>query len=548
MSPPVETVGAFDYVIVGAGSAGCVLANRLSTDPAIRVLLLEAGGDSDSFWVRTPVGLGLLLADPRYNWGFKSEPEPFADNRVTPVHRGKGLGGSSSINAMVYIRGVAHDYDLWRQFGNPGWAWDDVLPFFKRFEDHPRADSNAVHAAGGELGVSDTPQRWDILKAWKSGAIQAGIPETQDFNRGDNEGVGAAQSTIRNGRRCSAAVAFLKPAMSRANLHIVRQAQATRLLFDGARATGVEFEQGGRLLRAEATCEIIVAAGAIGSPQLLQLSGIGPAGLLARHGVELRRDLPGVGENMQDHWQLRVTYSVRNTITFNQWFRNPLRRYAMGAYYLATRRGPMSMQPPQLLAFTRTDPSYDTPNVQFHVSPYSSDTVGGELHEHAGFSSLIAILNPRSVGHCHIRSGDFRQSPAILHNFLATEESHRVAIDTIKLSRRIIGQSALTPFAPTELTPGPAVQTDDEILAFARQSVMTAFHQSGTCKMGPATDAMAVVDERLRVRGVDGLRVVDASIMPLVPSGNTNAPTMMIAEKGADLIIADRKARAVALA
>ncbi len=542
MSGSAENIGLFDYVIVGAGSAGCVLANRLSRNPSVNVALLEAGGDDDSFWVHTPVGLGLLLSDPRYNWGFKSEPEPFADNRETPVPRGKGLGGSSSINAMVYIRGVARDYDLWRQLGNPGWSWDDVLPYFKKFEDHPHPERHTAHAAGGELGVTDTPERYEILKAWKQAAVEAGIPETDDFNRGDNEGVGVAQATIKGGRRCSAARAFLRPVLERKNLHVVKNAHATRLLLDGRRATGVEFQMDCRRARAEANCEVIVAAGAIGSPQLLQLSGVGPPDVLARCGVDLRHALPGVGENMQDHWHLRLTWRVSNTVTFNQWYNNPLRRYAMGAQYLATRGGPMSAQPPQILAFTRTEPSYETANIQFHVSPYSSDVVGGPLHKFSGFSNLIAVLNPRSFGHCHIKSADFRDAPAIRHNFLATEESHRVAIDTIRLARRIISQKALISFAPIEMTPGPDVRSDDDILAFARQCVMTAFHQSGTCKMGPDSDAMAVVDDRLRVRGLERLRVVDASIMPLAPSGNTNAPTIMIAEKGAEMIIADRRA------
>ncbi len=543
MSEPAESIGAFDYVIVGGGSAGCVLANRLSKDPSISVALIEAGGDNDTFWVHTPVGLGLLLQDSRYNWAYRSAPEPFADSRETPVPRGKGLGGSSSINAMIYIRGVAQDYDLWRQYGNPGWSWDDVLPYFKKFEDHPHPERHPAHSAGGELGITETPQRYEILGAWTCAAVETGIPETDDFNRGDNEGVGPAQATIKGGRRRSAAEAFLRPVLSRRNLHVVTNAQATRLLFDGRRVTGVEYAPNGGMARADASCEVVVAAGAIGSPQLLQLSGVGPADVLARCGVEMRHALPGVGENMQDHWQLRLTWSLSNTITFNQWYNNPLRRYAMGAQYLATRGGPMSAQPPQVLAFTRTEPSYETPNIQFHVSPYSSDAVGGPLHKTSGFSNLIAVLNPRSYGHSHIRTGDFREAPSILHNFLATAESHRVAIDTIRLARRIMAQKAVARFAPVEMTPGPDVRSDDEILAFARHSVMTTFHQSCTCKMGPQSDAMAVVDERLRVRGLDGLRIVDASIMPLVPSGNTNAPTMMIAEKGADMILADRRAR-----
>ncbi|MBR0687791.1 GMC family oxidoreductase N-terminal domain-containing protein [Bradyrhizobium manausense] len=537
--------GEFDYIIVGAGSAGCLLANRLSRDPSIKVLLIEAGGSDRNFWIHAPVGLGRLLADSRYNWDFKSEPEPHADHRVTAVPRGKGLGGSSSINAMCYIRGHARDYDLWRQFGNQGWGWDDVLPYFRRFEDHPRPDSHPAHGAGGELAVSDTQSPWEILHEWKRAAIQSGIPETDDFNRGDNEGVAFVQATIRAGRRCSASQAFLRPALRRSNLRVVLNAHVCGLSLEGRRATGVTFWQEGHLRAAETRGEVVLAAGAIGSPQLLQVSGIGPTELLQNCGVTVRHALPGVGENMQDHWQLRVSYRVSGTVTMNQWITNPVRRYAMGAYYLVTRGGPMSMQPPQICAFTRTDASREVPNIQFHVSPYSSAALGGAVHAEPGFSSLIAVLHPNSVGHCRIRSADARQQPAILHNFLATPEAREVAVAVIRMSRRIIAQDTLARFSPVELAPGADVRTDDEILGYARESVMTAFHQSGTCKMGPASDETTVVDARLRIRGIDALRVVDASIMPSVVSGNTNAATLMIAEKGAEMILADRKRGAV---
>ena len=537
-----EDFGAFDYIVVGAGSAGCVLANRLTRDPSVSVLLVEAGGDDRNFWIHVPVGLGRILGNPKHNWGFVSEPEPHADHRVTAVPRGKGLGGSSSINAMCYIRGHARDYDGWRDRGNPDWGWDDVLPSFRAIEDHPHADAHEAHGSGGELTVSDTHSPWDIIHAYKRAAIEAGIPETADFNRGDNAGVAFVQATIRRGRRWSAAQAFLCPAMARPNLRIVLDAHVKAITCEGRRATGIAFWRDGRTMHAQARHETILAAGAIGSPQLLQVSGIGAGDLLNRHGIELRQHLPGVGENMQDHWQLRTTYRVPGTVTMNQWIANPLRRYAMGAYYLATRRGPMSLQPPQLCVFTCSDPSRDQANLQFHVSPYSSESVGGEVHSDGGFSSLIAVLNPHSVGHCHITSADSRQAPSILHNFLATPEAERVATETIRVSRRIVAQKALAQFTPVERAPGGNVESDADLLAYARQTVMTAYHQSGTCKMGPDGDAMAVVDARLRVRGVERLRVVDASIMPQVISGNTNAPTMMIAEKGAAMIIADRKA------
>ncbi len=540
-----KSVGSFDYVIVGAGSAGCVLANRLTQDPSVKVLLLEAGGPDKYWWIHVPVGMPYLLGNKELDWCYQSEPEPYADNRVTPVPRGKTLGGSSSINAMCYIRGHSRDYDIWRQLGNVGWSWDDLLPYFKRIENHPRGGSHEAHGAGGELHVSDNNFRWEIIEAWKQAAIDYGIPETEDFNRGENEGVAYFQGTIRNGKRWSAAQAFLHPVMSRPNLRVITGAQAKGLVFAGKRVTGVEFWQGDELCSADASGEVILAAGAIGSPQLLQVSGVGPAHILQQQGIAVRHELPGVGENMQDHWQIRNTFKVENTVTMNQWALNPLRKYAMGAYYLATGKGPMASQPPQLCAFTRSDPGQDTPNLQYHVSPASSDRFGGPLHAHPGFSCGIAVVRPQSIGHTHIKSADPRVAPSILHNFLKEPEAQRVAIDAIRLTRRIVdGGPALKRFNPVEIYPGPKVNTDEEVLAYCRQTVLTVFHQSCSCKMGTDNDRMAVVDERLRVRGLEGLRVVDASIMPNVVSGNTNAPTMMIAEKGAEMIKADRKAGA----
>jgi choline dehydrogenase len=439
---------------------------------------------------------------------------------------------------MCYIRGHARDYDIWRQFGNAGWGWDDVLPYFKSIEKYPRKGDDA-HGCDGELSVQDCKIRWEIVEAWRKAALDYGMPETDDHNRGDNDGVGYFQGTVNKGQRASAARAFLHPVMNRPNLRVLTHAHVKKIRIENKRAAGVEYWHEDKLWFADATVETILSAGAIGSPQILQLSGVGPGALLREHGIEVLHEAPGVGENMQDHWQVRVTYKVKNTTTLNEWVNSPVRRYAMGAYYLLTHRGPMSVQPPQLCAFTRSDASQDTPNLHFHVSPISSDRFGGPLHQWPGLSNGIAVVRPQSIGHVRIKSADPRAHPAILHNFLATPEAQRVAVDAVRLSRKITHSAALSRFEPEEIAPGRDVQSDDEILAYARQTVITVFHQSGSCKMGQ--DPLAVVDERLRVRGIEALRVIDASIMPNVISGNTNAPSMMIGEKGAAMLKEDRR-------
>ncbi|MGI8527392.1 MAG: GMC family oxidoreductase [Pseudolabrys sp.] len=537
-----DSIGEFDYIIVGAGSAGCLLANRLSADPRNRVLLLEAGGNDNWIWFHIPVGYLFAIGNPRSDWMFKTERQAGLNGRALNYPRGKVIGGSSAINAMVYMRGQAGDYDHWRQLGLPGWSWDDVRPYFRKHVDHFLGDSEH-HASGGEWRVEFPRLRWDIVDAWRDAAEQYGIPKVADLNTGDNEGSCYFHVNQKRGRRWSAARGFLKPVLGRRNLKLETGCMVERLVFEGKRAAGVRWRQDGAEHCARARGDLILAAGSIGSPQIMMLSGVGPAGDLSKLGIAPVLDRPGVGANLQDHLQLRMIYKVTGIRTLNEMYSSLLARGWMGVNYALFRRGPLTMAPSQLGAFTRSDPSRERADLQYHIQPLSLDKFGDPLHPFPAFTASVANVRPTSRGTLKLKTAKPTDAPAIDPNYLATPEDRHVAAQSIRITRKIVAQPALQEYSPKEYLPGPQVRDDDEaaLQKAAGDIGTTIFHPVGTAKMGRTDDPMAVVDARLRVIGIEGLRVVDASVMPSITSGNTNSPTLMIAEKGAEMILQDAR-------
>jgi choline dehydrogenase len=528
----------FDYVIVGAGSAGCVLANRLSADGKHKVLLLEAGPKDTNIWIHVPIGYGKLFKEKTVNWMYQTEPEPGLNGRQVFQPRGKVLGGSSSINGLLYVRGQHEDYDRWRQRGNVGWSYDDVLPYFKKAENQQRG-ANDYHGAGGPLSVSDWRHEDPLSEAFVKAAVESGIPFNPDFNGATQEGAGFFQTTTRSGRRASSAFSYLRPAKGRANLHIETSALAQRILFEGRKAKVVEYRQNGNLRTARARKEVLVSSGSYNSPQLLQLSGVGPAELLKSHGIGVVLDAPGVGNDLQDHMQVRIVMRGQNCLTLNDVVNNPVRRVMAGARYALSRSGPLTVAAGTSGAFFKTNPRLASPDIQIHFIPFSTDKMGEKLHPFSGFTATVCQLRPESRGSLKIRSADPSAPPKIHINYLATETDRAAFIDGIRILRNILAAPAMKPYTANEVYPGSDKTSDEDLLDFCRKTGSTVYHPTSTCRMG--NDPLAVVDQRLRVRGIEGLRVVDASVMPDLMSGNTNAPTIMIAEKASDMILEDAR-------
>ena len=530
----------FDYIIVGAGSAGCVLANRLSAISSNKILLIEAGGKDNYPWIHIPVGYYKTMHNPKTDWCFTTEPDETMNNRSINYPRGKTLGGSSSINGLLYIRGQEEDYNTWRQLGNVGWGWDDILPYFLKSENQEHGDSK-FHNANGPLAVSDQRIRLDILDEFMNAAEEMGIPKVTDFNKGNNHGCGYFQVTVKNGLRCSTSVAYLKPIKNRNNLKVEVKAHVKNIDFENTKATGVSYWKNNELIRVKAKKEVILSAGSIGSPHILQVSGIGEFSKLKKHGIKVIKNSPSVGKNLQDHLMMRPVYKVKNIKTLNKKINSLIGKMLIGMEYIFYRRGPMTMGASQLCGFAKSDPSRKTPNLQFHIQPISTDKLGGSsLHNFHAFTPTVANIRPTSRGEINISSSDARDNPKIKMNYLSTPEDRKVTADGLKLIRKIVLESNIfKKYEPEEYRPGIDIKDGEELVKAASEYAQTIFHPVGTCKMG--NDENSVVDDRLRAHGLQNLRIVDASIMPNITSGNTNAPTIMIAEKASDMIIEDNK-------
>lgn len=531
----VRSLDSFDYIIIGAGSAGCTLANRLSEMGDSSILLLEAGGKDTNPWIHIPVGYLYCIGNPNVDWCFKTEAENGLNGRSLGYPRGKVLGGCSSINGMIYMRGQAADYDHWRQSGCNDWGWDDVLPHFRKSEDY-YLGSDDMHGSGGEWRVEQARVRWEILDAFQDAAEQAGIPKIADFNRGNNEGSGYFAVNQKRGIRWNTSKAFLKPALSRKNLELRTHAQVRRLIIENGRVTGVEYDRSGQIETVTARREIVLSAGAVGSPHILELSGIGRGDVLQKHGIQTIHESAQVGENLQDHLQLRCAFKVSGIRTLNEQASSLVGKAGIALEYLFNQSGPMSMAPSQLGIFTKSDASFETPNLQYHVQPLSLEKFGDPVHPFPAFTASVCNLRPQSRGSIHLKSPDFRNQPAIAPNYLSADADKKVAADSIRLTRKIANQPALALYQPEEFKPGPSYETEDDLVKAAGNIGTTIFHPVGTCRMG--ADPASVVDPQLRLRGLEGLRIADASIMPTITSGNTNSPTIMIAEKAAAMIIA----------